>query len=259
MLSPRQRILHTLREQLAVELFLGGRWLPIGRWQPQAAGSPGAPRRKVPVMTTRPNRRAAAAKQKRLDELADKVRGCARCELHSTRTHAVAGQGNPDARLVFVGEAPGADEDAQGLAFVGRAGQLLTKIIQAMGLRREDVFIGNILKCRPPGNRDPQVSEIDACIDYLCRQLEIIEPEVIVALGAYAARTLLESTEAIGRLRARVHEYYPTPLGKSIKLVATYHPAYLLRNYTPDARRRVWDDMKLVLQELQLPVGRPRS
>jgi len=156
-----------------------------------------------------------------------------------------------------VGEAPGQSEDEQGRPFVGRAGQLLTKIIEAMGLKRDDVFICNILKSRPPGNRDPQAIEIVACISYLQEQLEIIEPEVIVALGAHAAKTLLDSPASIGQLRGKVHSYQPSPLVESIKLVATYHPAYLLRNYTREARLRVWQDMQLVLKELESPQPNP--
>jgi len=155
---------------------------------------------------------------------------------------------------MFVGEAPGADEDAQGRPFVGRAGQLLDKIIEACGLCRQDVFIGNILKCRPPDNRDPRPDEIISCLPYLQRQIEILNPEILVALGAHAARTLLNTNKAIGQLRGQFHEYF-TGIGRPpIKLMATYHTAYLLRNYTPDNRRRVWDDMKKVLAELGLPV-----
>ncbi len=136
---------------------------------------------------------------------------------------------------------------------------MLTSIIEAMGLKREEVFIGNILKSRPPGNRDPQATEIVACIDYLYDQLEIIEPEIIVALGAYAAKTLLDSTEPIGKLRGRIHEYYPTPMHDPIKLVATYHPAYLVRNYSKDTRQRIWDDIKMVLNELNLPIPKTKK
>lgn len=206
------------------------------------------------TMLQKSDPKIVAEKQKKLEALAKRVRKCTQCPLHETRTHGVPGEGNPDAWIVFVGEAPGADEDAQGRPFVGRAGQLLTKIIEAMGLKREDVYIGNILKCRPPGNRDPQDLEITACVDYLYEQLDIIQPEIIVALGAHAARTLLKSREAIGRLRGRIHQFYPSPMREPIKLVATYHPAYLLRNYTQDSRRRVWDDMQLVLKELRLPI-----
>jgi len=155
---------------------------------------------------------------------------------------------------MFVGEAPGADEDAQGRPFVGRAGQLLDRIIAAMGLQRSDVYIANILKCRPPENRDPRAEEIVSCLPYLQRQIELIRPEIIVALGAHAARTLLDTTKSIGQLRGRFHEYYPGFGQPPIKLMATYHPAYLLRNYSQENRRRVWEDMKKVLTELGLPI-----
>jgi DNA polymerase len=190
-----------------------------------------------------------------LEAIAEEVRRCRRCGLGSQRRNAVPGQGNCCARLVFVGEGPGADEDAQGLAFVGRAGQLLTKIISAMGLNREDVFIGNILKCRPPENRDPKPDEVISCMPYLERQFELIEPEVIVALGAHAARTLLETNRTIGQLRGQFHEYHIGATGKIVKLMPTYHPAYLLRSYSHDNRRRVWEDMKKVMAELGLTVG----
>jgi DNA polymerase len=156
---------------------------------------------------------------------------------------------------VFVGEAPGYEEDQQGLAFVGRAGQLLTRMIVAMGLTRDDVFICNVLKCRPPQNRDPSADEILACNSYLCRQLEIIDPEVIVTLGAPAAKTLLGTAQSIGRLRGRFHDYYPSGVsgqGRSIPLMPTYHPAYLLRS--PSEKGKTWDDLQLVMQLLSLPV-----
>jgi DNA polymerase len=189
-----------------------------------------------------------------LEAIAAEVRQCCKCGLGSTRTHAVPGEGSSTARIMFVGEAPGADEDAQGRPFVGRAGQLLDKIIGACGLKREDVFIGNILKCRPPGNRDPREEEIFSCLPYLQRQIEAIGPEIIVALGAHAARTLLDTEKPIGQLRGHFQEYSPGVGRPPIKVMATYHPAYLLRNYTPDTRRRVWEDMKKVLVELGLPV-----
>jgi DNA polymerase len=166
----------------------------------------------------------------------------------------VPGEGNPNARIVFVGEGPGADEDAQGRPFVGRAGQLLDKVIAAMGLKRSDVFICNILKCRPPDNRDPRPEEIISCLPYLQRQIELINPDVIVALGAHAARTLLNTNKPIGQLRGQFHQYYAGLGRPSIKLMATYHTAYLLRNYSQENRRRLWDDMKKVLTELGLPI-----
>jgi len=197
---------------------------------------------------------AVSEKADALEKIAEEARQCRLCELGSLRTNAVPGEGNPDARIMFVGEAPGADEDAQGRPFVGRAGQLLDKIINACGLKRSDVFIGNILKCRPPDNRDPRAEEIICCLPYLQRQIEIIKPEIIVALGAHAARTLLNTTKPIGQLRGQFHEYYAGLGSPPIKLMATYHTAYLLRNYSPENRRRVWEDMKKVLAELGLPV-----
>ena len=189
-----------------------------------------------------------------LEKIADQVRKCRKCEIGYSRTNAVPGEGNPNARIMFVGEGPGADEDAQGRPFVGRAGQLLDKIIAAMGLKRSDVYIGNVLKCRPPENRDPKPEEIINCLPYLQSQIELINPEIIVALGAHAARALLDNNKSIGQLRGLFHEYYPG-LGKPpIKLMATYHPAYLLRNYSHENRQRVWEDMKKVLETLGLPI-----
>jgi len=189
-----------------------------------------------------------------LEKIADEVRLCRECDLGSSRTNAVPGEGHPNARIMFIGEAPGADEDAQGRPFVGRAGKLLDKIITACGLKRSDVFIGNILKCRPPENRDPTAEEIISCLPYLQRQIEIINPEVIVALGAHAARTLLNTNKSIGQLRGQFHQYY-SGLGRApIKLMPTYHTAYLLRNYSQENRQRVWEDMKKVLAELGLPI-----
>jgi DNA polymerase len=208
----------------------------------------------VPQQPEQGDDAAAAEAARELEKLADEVRRCRKCELGSLRTNAVPGEGDANARIMFVGEAPGADEDAQGRPFVGRAGKLLDKIINACGLKRSDVFIGNILKCRPPDNRDPRPEEIISCLPYLQRQIEIINPEVIVALGAHAARTLLETNKPIGQLRGQFHEYY-AGLGRApIKLMATYHTAYLLRNYSEENRKRVWEDMKKVLAELGLPV-----
>ncbi len=188
------------------------------------------------------------------ETLVQTIRHCTLCELSETRTLAVPGEGHAQADILFVGEAPGADEDAQGRPFVGQAGQLLDKIIGACGLSRDQVFIANILKCRPPGNRDPKADEIFKCMPYLVGQIELIEPKVIVALGAHAARTLLNTDAAIGRLRGQFHDCHLCPSRDPIKLMPTYHPAYLLRNYTPDTRGRVWEDMKKVLVELNLPV-----
>ncbi len=186
-----------------------------------------------------------------LDE--SRVRGCTLCGLSQSRTQTVFGQGAPAARLVFVGEAPGFEEDKQGLAFVGRAGKLLTRMIVAMGLTRDEVFICNILKCRPPGNRNPAPDEIAACHPYLREQLQIIDPQVIVALGAPAAKTLLDTKESIGRLRGRFHDYYLTDMpldARCVPLMPTYHPAYLLRS--PGEKTKAWADLQMVMAKLGL-------
>jgi DNA polymerase len=164
---------------------------------------------------------------------------CTRCKLHGLgRTQVVFGTGNPSADLMFVGEAPGADEDEQGMPFVGRSGQLLTKIIEAIDLRREDVYIANVIKCRPPQNRNPEPDEIETCEPFLFQQIDLIKPKVIVTLGKFAAQCLLRSEEPISRLRGRLFDY------RGAKLIPTFHPAYLLRN--PSSKREVWEDMKLV-------------
>jgi len=164
---------------------------------------------------------------------------CSRCKLHTLgRKQVVFGVGNPNAELMFVGEGPGADEDIQGEPFVGRAGQLLTKIIEAIELRREDVYIANVIKCRPPGNRNPEPDEVEQCEPFLFRQIDIIKPKVIVALGKFAAQCLLKSDAPITRIRGREFTY------RDAILIPTYHPAYLLRN--PSAKRDVWEDMKKV-------------
>ncbi|MCK6483319.1 MAG: uracil-DNA glycosylase [Phycisphaerae bacterium] len=200
----------------------------------------------------------AVARQRTLDVLNEThVRGCTKCGLVHGRTHTVFGQGNPMARIVFVGEGPGFEEDRSGLAFVGRAGQLLTVMIErGMGLNRRDVYICNVVKCRPPENRTPAPDEIIACSPYLMEQLRIIRPEVIVALGAPAAQTLLSTRAPIGQLRGRFHDFHPSgaPLGiePPIPLMPTYHPAYLLRN--PADKSKAWADLKLVLTRLGLPI-----
>jgi uracil-DNA glycosylase family 4 len=168
---------------------------------------------------------------------------CTRCKLHKGRTNLVFGVGNADARLMFVGEGPGADEDAQGVPFVGRAGQKLTDIIRAMGFQREDVYIANVVKCRPPGNRNPELDEIEQCEPFLMRQIDVIKPAIIVALGKFAAQTLLRTTEPITRLRGRFHQ-----IGE-VRVMPTFHPSYLLRN--PAAKREVWEDMKQVMAALR--------
>ncbi|HTX53978.1 MAG TPA: uracil-DNA glycosylase [Candidatus Baltobacteraceae bacterium] len=178
-----------------------------------------------------------------LDGVRQELGECTRCKLHAGRKQIVFGVGNPNASLVFVGEAPGADEDAQGEPFVGRAGQLLTKIIEAMGLKRDDVYICNIIKCRPPNNRTPEADEILACQPFLLKQLEAIRPKFICALGAPAAQTLLQTKESISRLRGKFFDFH------GIRLLPTFHPAFLLRN--PSEKKTVWEDMKLLLRHMQ--------
>ena len=178
-----------------------------------------------------------AAKLESLDEIAHAVASCRRCPLYATATNPVPGVGNPDADFMCVGEAPGANEDAQGEPFVGQAGQLLNKILEAIKLRREDVYIANVLKHRPPGNRNPLPDEVTACSPYLVRQIELVRPKVLLALGTFAAQTLLETKLTIGKLRGQIHRYYGVPL------IVTYHPAALLRN--PSWKRPTWEDVQL--------------
>ena len=188
-----------------------------------------------------------------LEELRAEIGDCRRCRLCESRTNLVFGVGNPKAELVFVGEGPGQDEDRQGEPFVGRAGQLLTEIItKGMGLSREQVYIANVIKCRPPGNRNPEADEIAACEPFLLKQLEVIGPKVIVALGTFAAQTLLRTRAPITRLRGAWHAYH------GMKLMPTFHPAYLLRN--PHDKKLVWNDIQEVMRELGLrPTGRGSS
>jgi DNA polymerase len=189
----------------------------------------------------------AAGGDETLAGLREHIGDCRRCKLAPGRRHLVFGVGNPKARLAFVGEAPGADEDAKGEPFVGRAGQLLTEIItKGMRLRRDDVYICNVIKCRPPGNRNPEPDEVDSCEPFLLRQLQIIGPEVVVALGKFAAQTLLRSKSPISQLRGRWFDYH------GIMLMPTFHPAYLLRN--PADKRVVWEDIQKVMRVLELPV-----
>jgi uracil-DNA glycosylase len=179
-----------------------------------------------------------------LTQIRDDIGDCTRCKLHRLgRRQVVFGVGNPNADLMFVGEAPGADEDIQGMPFVGRAGQLLTKIIEAIGLRREDVYIANVIKCRPPENRNPEPDEVETCEPFLFRQIDSIQPKVIVALGTFAAKALLKTQDSISRLRGRTFDY------RGAKLIPTFHPAFLLRS--PDRKRDVWEDMKKVRALLQ--------
>jgi uracil-DNA glycosylase family 4 len=199
---------------------------------------------------------AAQSKANLLAAVRERVNGCTKCaHLACSRTQTVFGVGNPDADLMFIGEAPGADEDQQGEPFVGRAGQLLTRILKAMNFAREDVYIANILKCRPDmpagssGNRAPTPMEMQTCRPYLLEQIDIIQPSVLVALGAVAVEGLLGTRAAMRELRGRWHTY------NNIPLMITYHPAYLLRNQAPSEKRKVWEDMLQVMERLELPIS----
>jgi uracil-DNA glycosylase len=214
-------------------------------------------RREAHVSPTRRElREASANKVQMLASVRERVCGCTKCaHLARSRTQTVFGVGNPDAEIMFIGEAPGSDEDQQGEPFVGRAGQLLTKIIKAMGFSREDVYIANILKCRPNmpagsfGNRAPTPAEMQTCRPYLIEQIDIIQPKVLVALGAVAVEGLLGARGTMRELRGRWHSYNGMPL------MITYHPAYLLRNQSPSEKRKVWEDMMQVLERLEKPIS----
>lgn len=182
-------------------------------------------------------------KARALDQLRTEIGDCTRCKLCKGRTNLVFGVGNPDARLMFIGEGPGRDEDLQGIPFVGLAGQLLTKIIEAMGFKREEVYITNIVKCRPPNNRNPEPDEVATCMPFLIKQVEIIKPTVIVCLGSVAAQNLLGTTMNISRMRGKFTEWHGIPV------MPTYHPAFLLRN--ANMKRPVWEDMKKVMKLLK--------
>src|SRR6266700_1618598 len=205
---------------------------------------------KLPVLPTATGPSLFEASDKILGDTLLKTREdlgeCTRCKLHQTRNKIVFGDGSAKAELVFIGEGPGADEDAQGLPFVGRAGKLLTQMIEAMGLQRQQVYICNVVKCRPPGNRQPEPGEIEKCSPFLFRQLDVLQPKVIVCLGATAAQTLLQTNRSISHFRGQWMDF------RGYKMLATYHPAYLLRN--PAAKGEVWKDLQKVMAELGLEV-----
>lgn len=186
--------------------------------------------------------RLSGSADETLEEIRADLGDCTRCRLSASRTRIVFGDGNPEADLVFVGEGPGFDEDRSGLAFVGAAGQLLTRIIEAMGLKRDQVYICNVIKCRPPRNRNPRPDEVETCLPFLKRQLAALEPRFVCALGKFAAQTLLETDTPISKLRGRLHQR------AKMKILPTFHPAYLLRN--PEKKRHVWQDMQLLMREM---------
>lgn len=255
-LELRQRLAvaaSSLRSCLEQQQAAGIAFLPVGTGA--EANEPGGPAEPVgrgdEAMTLASSGEVAAtatqsnevAEAGDLGELRDVLGDCRRCKLSQGRGRIVYGVGRVDADIMFIGEGPGEDEDREGEPFVGRAGQLLTDIItKGMKLRREDVYIANVVKCRPPRNRDPEPDEVAACEPFLIRQIELVRPRVIIALGRAAAQTLLRSNEAISRLRGRWHDYH------GIRLMPTFHPAYLLRN--PGDKRLVWEDIKSVLREL---------
>ncbi len=247
------RTLQSLIDGLEIQKDLG--LLPEYMWVEKEADIP----KQQTEAKMKEETREIVASSSSLPELREKIGDCTRCRLHQGRTQLVFGVGNPKAELMFVGEAPGRDEDLKGEPFVGRAGQLLTKIIQAMGLERSDVYIANVVKCRPPENRNPAPDEIETCSPFLFEQIQLIQPKVIVGLGNFAVQTLLATEEKISSLRGRFH-LWPNAIAQnklniqlpleSIQLMPTYHPAFLLRN--PNMKKPVWEDMQLVMQKLNL-------
>mgnify|MGYP005838140795 CR=1 FL=1 len=230
-------IISSVREYLALQKLQGIRSVPCPsarQVNQQSDKEPARSNEQAPI--------PAGMKLQHLQALRNEMGDCTRCRLHSARQNIVFGVGNPNARLVFVGEAPGADEDVQGEPFVGKAGQLLTCIIEAINLKRHDVYITNIVKCRPPGNRDPQDDEIQTCVPFLKKQLAIIQPRIICTLGRYSTQTLLETRQGITALRGRFHE-----LPSGIKVMPTYHPSFLLRY--PEKKRETWEDIQKVQKE----------
>lgn len=228
---PTDEILNDLSEAIEADIDAGEEFAEIPR----------SALEDVPVSTSE-GALPAAASGSGLEDISAEITACKKCPLHETRTNVVPGQGNPSPEIMFIGEAPGADEDAQGLAFVGRAGKLLTKMIEAMGYTRDEVFIGNILKCRPPNNRPPMPDEMSMCMPYLLRQIKVLKPKVIVALGGTAVKGLLQTDTGITKLRGEWHEFEGVPF------MPTLHPAYLLRN--PKAKHDAWADLKAVLKKL---------
>ena len=245
MSDPAEQLERAARQLIAIEELLGSAFIPALRNPlPEIPGAPAATHEK------------AAA----LEAIDAEVRACTRCRLHQGRTNTVFGEGNPDARIVFVGEGPGEDEDRSGRPFVGRAGQLLTSMIKAMGLTRQDVYICNMVKCRPPLNRTPAPDEIRDCWDYLVRQLDVIRPRVVVTLGNPATQNLLHTTEGITSLRGQWQNL--PAIAQAVEgtpVMPTFHPSYVLRQYTPDTRGKVWSDLQQVMDFLGLKAPRRKK
>ena len=231
------------------------------RLKPEVTESPETEEAPAPTMTPADDRQSIPLQLVRsaegLKAIRDELGDCTRCKLHAQgRKQIVFGVGNPAADIMFVGEAPGADEDTQGMPFVGRAGQLLTKMIEAMGLSRDEVYIANVLKCRPPNNRDPQPDEVESCERFLFQQIASVQPKVVIALGAFAARALLKTQDPISRMRGRVYKY------RGADLIPTFHPSFLLRS--PGYKREAWEDLKKALgllgrQPPSPPAAAPRE
>lgn len=237
-------LLEDIKEYLSLQKDMGRTQIPKNEHK-CATTAPAITRiqSEEPVMT---QQNKTPASTQTLESIRKTIAECTQCPLHETRTNTVPGQGTASPEIAFIGEGPGADEDAQGIAFIGRAGQLLTKIIEAMGLTRDEVWIGNIVKCRPPGNRVPNPEEMEACLPYLRNQLALLKPKVIICLGATAVKGLLDTKTGITKLRGNWMSF------DGIDVMPTFHPAYLLRN--PPAKREVWEDMKSVLKHLDKPV-----
>ena len=254
MASERENRLRATRQVLESIRSAGIEWLPrsVGARQPE----PAAEASHISLFDDAATGPALTPQQRRmaLGVIAEEVAGCIKCkELAATRTQTVFGVGPLDPDICFVGEAPGADEDRLGEPFVGAAGQLLNKIIEACGLKREEVYIANVLKCRPPSNRTPKPDEVENCREYLDRQLALVRPKYIVALGATAAQRLLKTTAPMGKLRGKFHEY------DGIPMMVTYHPAYLLPHRSPASKKDVWEDMKMLLTKMGRPIPPPKT
>ena len=245
-----ENLTRAARQLVRIEELFGGTYMPAGRCP-------------LPEIEIGPPAEAAvspADKASALAAVAEEIGNCTACGLCRGRTNTVPGEGDPDADLVFVGEGPGRDEDVSGRPFVGRAGQLLTKMIAAMGLARDDVFIANVVKCRPPNNRTPMPDEVAACWDYLIRQLQIIGPKVIVTLGNPSTKKLLDTGTGITRLRGtwQALPAWAAPLG-GIAVMPTFHPSYVLRCYDQDTRGKVWHDLQQVMAHLGLTVPEKKA
>lgn len=234
-----------LRQHVQTDRLLGAGAVPVGDGPAELLTGPDGKKRVALPVLSRTQKTEALAE---MDE--QEVRGCTACVLHESRIQTVFGEGDPDAPIMFVGEGPGQNEDEQGRPFVGRSGDLLEKQIQAMGFQRSQIYIANVVKCRPPKNRTPLAGEVEACSGYLRRQIEVIRPQVIITLGGPAAKLVLGVDEGITRIRGTWHEY--TGVQPAVPVMPTFHPAYLLRQYTTENRSKVWSDLKAALKRLDV-------